>query len=177
MTHNHALMQQHKGTSQGSGAYQAAQIIHIVEQCFAMQDTYGKTPEQLEILQGAMVEDLREFPLSTIQAAFTEWRRSSRKIPTPHDIIRLTSSVAADRNRNSGVKTYSDFDGDFPAYIRYLNARGVPIADSCQKYLDYHAYPDRRRCEREERTPERKEEVAAIVPQAAAKLRYGRTSA
>jgi hypothetical protein len=34
-----------------------------------VQGRLGKTPEQLEILQGAMVEDLRDFPLSTIQAA------------------------------------------------------------------------------------------------------------
>jgi hypothetical protein len=82
-----------------TAAERKAQIIWAVEQCFAIQDTYGKTPRQLKILMDAMVLDLSQYPADAVSAAFTEWRRTASKIPTPADIIRLTEAEMTKRRR------------------------------------------------------------------------------
>lgn len=65
------------------------QIAHLVRQCFAIQDTYGKKPEELKILMMAMIEDLAEHDIGAINTAFKVWRRTKSKIPTPAEILEL----------------------------------------------------------------------------------------
>ena len=65
------------------------QIVHMIHQCFAIQNTYSKTPKQLEILMKVMVEDLSPHPIEEINKAFLKWRRTESVVPTPADIIKI----------------------------------------------------------------------------------------
>lgn len=97
----------------------------MVQQCFAIQDTYGKTPEQLKILMRTMIEELRRYSIDIISYAFKQWRRESNKIPTPAEIIELIEKEQKFQNaKRGGEKRLVDFDGDWPAYKRYLHERG-----------------------------------------------------
>lgn len=80
------------------------QIIQMVEQCFAIQNTYGKTSQQLEILMMAMVEDLESYSLDEIQNAFLQWRRSESIVPTPADIINTIKSARIKERRKNGYQ-------------------------------------------------------------------------
>lgn len=71
----------------------------MVEQCYAIQNTYGKLPKQLKHLMRAMIEDLKQFELGLIEKAFLEWRRSSPNIPTPADIIKLIEKEIRHKKR------------------------------------------------------------------------------
>ena len=95
----------------------SAQIIRMVEQCFAMQDTYGKTDEQLEILMKAMVQDLSEYSESVVTQAFEEWRKTSPKIPTPFNIIKLANKY---RTKSVDVMSWQNFEGTWAEYKQYL---------------------------------------------------------
>ena len=67
----------------------AQQITALVEQLFAIQDTFGKSASQLKILMKAMVEDLSAYESTEISAAFLTWRKTMEKIPTPAAIIKI----------------------------------------------------------------------------------------
>jgi len=75
----------------------------MVNQCFAIQSTYGKTAEQLDILMDAMVYDLGGYNSTVVRAAFDEWRKTKRIIPTPADIIALCDKYKA-RHRHAKIK-------------------------------------------------------------------------
>lgn len=79
------------GTLSTTSSQKSEQIAHMVQQCFAIQDTYGKSPDQLKTLMKVMIEDLQPFSLERIQSAFRIWRQESTKIPTPADILKLIS--------------------------------------------------------------------------------------
>lgn len=96
------------------------QIARFVRQCFDIQDTYGKTPDQLKTIMMAMIEDLSEFSLSLINEAFVKWRRTSPKIPTPFDIRKLVLEIKARKMKEAGFVHYADFEGGWPEYKKYL---------------------------------------------------------
>lgn len=117
---------------QGSMREKQAQIAAIVRQCFNILDTYGKPPEALEDLILAMVQDLAEFSLKDIQAAFYSWRRRHTKIPTPAEIIaKIEKDIQARRQSETRRKTFADFDGDWPSYVRYLHDIGQLSPNVC----------------------------------------------
>ena len=96
-----------------------SQITTTVRQCFDILNTYGKSPDQLKSLMRAMVEDLSGYSVEKIDAGFLEWRRTSEKIPTPADILKIVR-----RNSEGDRKKYSDFDGNWTAYKSYLKSIG-----------------------------------------------------
>lgn len=49
----------------------------------------------------AMVLDLFDYDLPVVQAAFTQWRRTKRIIPTPADMIELCEAESARLHRES----------------------------------------------------------------------------
>ncbi len=76
--------------------------MHLVHQCFAVQNTYGKTADQLSILMDAMCVDLIDYDLDVIERSFTDWRKTRAIIPTPAQMIELcsTNQRRADREKN-----------------------------------------------------------------------------
>ncbi len=99
------------------------QIAHLIQQCFAIQDTYGKSPEELKILMKAMIEDLKNYRLGEINIAFRKWREDHSKIPTPANILKILKARNAEARIDQ--KKFSEFDGDWPAYKQYLNDHGL----------------------------------------------------
>lgn len=77
------------------------QIATIVRQCFDIQNTYGKTPEQLKTLQKAMIEDLKPYRLSDIEQAFVEWRQESPNIPAPANILKIITGYIRAESRQA----------------------------------------------------------------------------
>lgn len=90
-----------------ASAQKITQIVTIVRQSFDIQNTYGKTPEQLKTLQKAMVEDLKAYDLDSINKAFLSWRQESANIPTPADII----SIIERRLREKRGRQYTPPEG------------------------------------------------------------------
>jgi hypothetical protein len=57
-------------------------------------------PDVRKMVLSDWIEDLRDIPQAAVEAAFTEWRRSSRSKPTPFDIRRIAlSKVMPDVDR------------------------------------------------------------------------------
>lgn len=112
----------------------AKQIMQMTRQLFAMQDTYGLKPKDLVYRMEAMVVDLASFPLKIIQDAFTEWRRTSPKIPTPFDILDTIEKLKARarRDNSTGFMKLDEFRqkkyGDWPEYKAYLQKNGYWLA-------------------------------------------------
>jgi hypothetical protein len=63
-----------------------------------MQDTYGKSKEDLAILMEGMIEDLCEYSLEDIERAFKEWRRESEKLPTVAALRKLINLYRKSRS-------------------------------------------------------------------------------
>ncbi|MGB0817793.1 MAG: hypothetical protein ACPGQQ_02715 [Candidatus Puniceispirillaceae bacterium] len=97
---------------------------------FAVQYTYGKTPEDLKLLMVAMIEDLQGFTPDLINEAFTQWRKTSPRIPTPADIIKICQELMGDDARQAKFKTLMDFGGDWEAYKKYAIESGFWVADT-----------------------------------------------
>lgn len=107
-------------SSPNTASTKTAQIGLFVRQCFDIQDTYGKTPEQLKTIMMAMIEDLSEFSLVLIKEAFLKWRRTSHKIPTPFDIRRLVAEIKVRKMKEMGFVQFADFNGEWLEYEKYL---------------------------------------------------------
>lgn len=67
--------------------------MELTRQLFDIQNTFGKTPEQLKTLMMAMVQDLNGYSPQDVQNAFLRWRRMCSTIPTPADILNLLRPV------------------------------------------------------------------------------------
>jgi hypothetical protein len=67
----------------------------------------------------AMIEDLADFSIEEINAAFKKWRHTNTKIPTPASILKLLRDCQ--RVETNGLKKYSAWDGDWQSYLQYLD--------------------------------------------------------
>ena len=73
----------------------SAAISSMTIDAYSNLDRFGKTQEDLESLQNAMIEDLRCFPIEMIKKAFSEWRQENEKIPTTKGIRSICSRYMA----------------------------------------------------------------------------------
>jgi len=60
-------------------------------------DSYGLSAEDLKIRMQVMAEDLKDFDLRDIDAAFIAWRRDNEKIPTPKNMRKLCYQKQSER--------------------------------------------------------------------------------
>ena len=111
------------------------QIAQMVEQCFAAQDTYGKTPAQLRTLMKLMIEDLRQYGETDISKAFEVWRQEEEKIPTIAGIRKIIQANQAHKRLIN--KVYDSFPDSNPtptdeekATVTRLVARAMAAANS-----------------------------------------------
>ena len=63
--------------------------VEAIHQCFAMCDTFGKTPEQLETMTDGFLSMLGDFPAKKVMLAFETHVKRSRNLPALADIIGL----------------------------------------------------------------------------------------
>lgn len=87
----------------------------MVRQCFDIQDTYGKTANQLDNLLRAMIEDLSHFDIGIIEKSFVQWRQVSEKIPTVKgmlDIIHAKTPKKPTYNQFEPSKGYYELTQD-----------------------------------------------------------------
>ena len=94
---------QHKPESSLGMEYKISQITAMTRQCFDCLDTYGKTPEQLETLMMAMIDDLSPYELPMIENAFLTWRKTQEKVPTSAGIIKLIEANLRQKNRMAAL--------------------------------------------------------------------------
>ena len=96
---------------------QDEQVAHYIHQCFAVQNAYEKTPEQLKTLMQVLILDLSQYQPEAVQKSFEEWRKVSRKIPTPKDMIDL----AEKHTPKSKALTFAESNMSWSEYKKYLN--------------------------------------------------------
>jgi len=102
----------------------------MTKQLFAIQDTYGKSKDDLEILMEAMIEDLIDFDLQEIENSFKIWRKKSEKIPTVAGILKIINTEKNKEINKKNHKTLSDFGGDFKKYKKYAIENGFWLKDN-----------------------------------------------
>lgn len=108
--------------------WKAEQITAMLEQLFAIQDTYGKSAPQLKTLMKAMVEDLSAYENTEISEAFLTWRRTMEKIPTPAAIIKIIEGRRKHK-RDMQVK-------DYPALAEPETPRYSDLTEEQKKQVD-----------------------------------------
>ncbi len=69
------------------------------------------------------MEDLKGHSIEAVNKAFLEWRRTQEGLPTCAGVLKILDRHAQEKNR--GEKRYADFNGDWPAYKKYLDSRAL----------------------------------------------------
>lgn len=64
-------------------------LLTFLDTTFAVLDTYGRKPDQLEEIAMLFVVMLKGYPLEKIKDGFMQHMRRSSKMPTPADIINI----------------------------------------------------------------------------------------
>lgn len=118
-------MPQSRGRSNDRWAMKKMEIASIVRQCFDLLETYGKTPEQLENLTLAMIEDLKLFTTDEVRKAFTIWRRDESKLPAVAHIRKIIYRMQKEKRSAIKLKTWAEFDPDWKGYKKYLFENGL----------------------------------------------------
>lgn len=77
----------------------------------------------------AMIEDLIEYRLDKIEAAFKRWRKEKEKIPTPAGIIKILSKDKKAKVPKN-YKSLADFQGNFEKYKEYAIENGYWLVKS-----------------------------------------------
>lgn len=99
-----------------------AHISMLVSQSYNIFNRYGKDSTALRDITRAFIEDLSEYSIEDITAAFKSWRRCDSGMPTPANIINQINEGKSKSSKRE--KKYCDFDGDWIAYKRYLYSIG-----------------------------------------------------
>jgi hypothetical protein len=95
----------------------------LVEQSFHIFNRYGKNEDSLNTITRVFLDDLQRFSEDEITEAFKEWRKINEGMPTPAGIIKL---IEKRKNpEKTRYKTFAEFNGDWPAYKRYLKSIGM----------------------------------------------------
>jgi len=83
----------------------AAQIAAFLQQCYELQKTFGKEPENLETAVKAFCLVLDDCSSGDIQSAFTEWLKTKEEIPTPANIRNLCIEIEIRREERLALKS------------------------------------------------------------------------
>lgn len=87
----------------------------------------------------AMIEDLKDFSVEEINAAFKQWRQTNSKIPTTANILKNLKS--SQREESSGIKKWGEWDGNWQSYLEYLDKKNAISINFIQTGGNWHLRP------------------------------------
>jgi hypothetical protein len=86
-----------------------------------------------------MIEDLQDYSVEEINAAFKKWRKTNSKIPTTANILKLLKATQIEES--SGLKKWGEWQGDWQSYLEYLDKNNALSINFIQVGGEYKLRP------------------------------------